>query len=204
MISARDMRPSIGERTSVNSRLRRAASSAGVPRRRCPRSPCWPWSRAGRNPAARSASARRDARRAGDSIRPAPIASARGGARPSRRFTSAWNGRGSMRNRSWPFLTRAPSVNCTESMKPLTRGRISTLSTACRRPGELLEIAKRLGDHGRDGDFGRGRRRPPARPPASARTRRARASARSRRSAAPARERFRVGMFDSLWRSRPA
>ena len=65
------------------------------------------------------------------------------------RFTSAWNGRGSMRNSSWPFLTRAPSVNCTESMKPLTRGPDFDAVDGLQSAAEFLPVAQRLGDHAR-------------------------------------------------------
>ena len=51
-----------------------------------------------------------------------------------RRLTSAWNGRGSIWNKRSPFFTSAPSSKATLSMKPDTRGRISTDSGASRRP----------------------------------------------------------------------
>ena len=50
------------------------------------------------------------------------------------RATSASNGRGSIVNSRSPFWTNAPSTKWTLSMVPATRGRSSTYSVASRRP----------------------------------------------------------------------
>ena len=50
------------------------------------------------------------------------------------RAASASNGRGSIENSRSPFLTSAPSLKCTLSIVPATRGRSSTYSAASSRP----------------------------------------------------------------------
>lgn len=130
--AVRDSRPSIGALMRVNSRFRRAASSAASPAR-TPPAALSAWAR-------RSSASWREMAFSGSSFSArsswtrASAAWLRAAARlASRRRTSAANGRGSMVNSRAPRRTAWPSRKCTRSSVPATRARTSTCSTAAKR-----------------------------------------------------------------------
>ena len=130
---ARDVRPEIGARTAVYSRLSRATrSAASAPSTSAceVREPEVHWSTSWRDTACESSSfwARTSSLCASSSFAlfDASVDCARA--------TSASNGRGSIVNIRSPLRTKAPSTKWTLSMMPATRGRSSTYSVASRRP----------------------------------------------------------------------
>ena len=127
--------PEIGAVTRVKSRLSAATSTRGLRRLHVGAVPARAAGSAGvvlltaRSHAAPGASSRGRARIARVRAASAPVRAARWAL--SARLTY---GRGSMTNSTSPLRTSLPCLKLTEAMYPDTRGRISTRSTASKRP----------------------------------------------------------------------
>ena len=133
VISARPMRPEIGARTTVHSRLSRAVRTAAS----ADRIAASPSAR----PLVRESSSSREiacvltSRCARSSSMSASCFRVRArSSSASALATSASNGRGSMTNSTSPCFTSAPSAKATRCTKPPTRGRTSTAFTASKWP----------------------------------------------------------------------
>ncbi len=134
---ARPTRPPMGAMTRVNSRFSSADRSAASTADTCASASAADDARRSCSSAdiAFSAESRRARSRSAAVRANAALARARSA---RNRSTSAWNGRGSIWKSRSPRRTTAPSVKCTDAIRPDTRGRTSTWCTASRRPVNSL------------------------------------------------------------------
>ena len=153
---ARPTRPPMGAMTCVNSRFSSADRNAASTADTCASASAADDARRSCSSAdiAFSAESRRARSRSAAVRANAALARARSA---RNRSTSAWNGRGSIWKSRSPGRTTAPSVKCTDAIRPDTRGRTSTWCTASRRPvNSLHSVTSRAS--GLRGGHRRGRR----------------------------------------------